>query len=299
MNLSLILQTTSYGLLAAGSATTLYVLGATPSVIAPSLGERGRRRRLAMADGGMFAAAEPMVRKVSGWIARFQLDRQRAHIEQMLRSSGYALGITADELLGMMLLSAVAAGLLSVLITGFTSFSTSTWFLISFALGCFIPYLQFQELVKNRRKLVNRGLPPAIDLVALCMGAGSDFPGAMRFVVGELVNERDPTREEISHILQQLEVGHTRAYALSLFAQRIPTEAVRDFVSAVVQAEEKGTPLADVLQIQARMLRMRRSVAAEEAAARAAVMLIGPLMLQLCAILIILFGPFLINGLGF
>ncbi|MEY4514309.1 MAG: hypothetical protein RLZZ450_6431 [Pseudomonadota bacterium] len=217
----------------------------------------------------------------------------------MLKSSGYSLGITTDELMSMMLMSATASALFSLLLTTVTHGQQVMWTLVSFALGLWIPYLQFKEIAKNRKKSVNRGLPPAIDLVSLCVGAGSDFPSSLRFVVGEIVSERDPTREEFQHILRQLELGHTRAYALNLFAERVPTEAVRDFVGAVVQAEEKGTPLAEVLAIQARMLRMRRSVAAEEAAARAGVMLIGPLMLQLCAILIILFGPFLINGLGF
>jgi tight adherence protein C len=65
-----------------------------------------------------------------------------------------------------------------------------------------------------------------------------------------------------------------------------------------VQAEEKGNPLAQVLRIQAGMLRMRRSIMAEENAARAAVMMMGPLMLIFCAIIIILLGPFIVNSMG-
>ena len=299
MDQSAVLRLSSFVSLAAGVAVAVYVLAATPSTVAPALGERGRRRRAAMEAKGSFARFEPLIRKVSGWIARFRLTKRRAALEELLRSSGYVLGATTDELLAMMLLSAVGASCLSVLITAATVYPTLSWSLIALGLGFWIPYLQIVETVKLRRKSVNRGLPPAIDLVSLCIGAGTDFPSAIRFVIGELVNEQDPTREEFAHILQLLEVGHTRAHALEIFAERVPTEAVRDFVGAVVQAEEKGTPLAEVLAIQARMLRMRRSVSAEEAAARAAVMLIGPLMLQLCSILLILFGPFLINGLGF
>ena len=66
----------------------------------------------------------------------------------------------------------------------------------------------------------------------------------------------------------------------------------------MIQAEQKGNPLAQVLEVQARMLRMRRSVAAEEAAARAAVLLMLPLVLLLLAVLLLLFGPFLVNGVG-
>lgn len=282
-----------------GASTVIYVLAATPAVLAPALGERGRRRRIALEDGGLFATLEPVVRKVAGWFARFSLVKQRGALEQVLRASGYALGATPDELMAMMLMCSLAMGAFSLLITSVTTMSTPLWLAIALLAGCSVPWFQYRETCKNRLKAISRGLPPAIDLVALCMGAGADFPSSLRFVVAEIVSERDPTREEFQHILQQLELGHTRAHALNTFAERAPTEAVRDFVAAVVQAEEKGTPLAEVLNIQARMLRMRRSVSAEEAAARAAVMLIGPLMLMLGAILVILFGPFLINGLGF
>ena len=63
-----------------------------------------------------------------------------------------------------------------------------------------------------------------------------------------------------------------------------------------MQSEEKGNPLAEVLRIQANMLRMRRSVLAEESAARAAVLMMGPLMLIFGAIILVLLGPFIINS---
>ena len=60
----------------------------------------------------------------------------------------------------------------------------------------------------------------------------------------------------------------------------------------------EGTPLAEVLRIQANMLRMRRSIMAEENAARAAVMMMLPLMLIFCAIIIILLGPFVVQSMN-
>ena len=131
------------------------------------------------------------------------------------------------------------------------------------------------------------------------MGAGLDFPGALRFYVNESGDKGEPLVEELKRILDELELGHTRSQALKGFAARVSADSVRDFVNAVVQAEEKGNPLADVLAIQAEMLRMRRSVAAEEAAARAGVMMMLPLMILMADVLMILFGPFVITGAGF
>jgi tight adherence protein C len=71
---------------------------------------------------------------------------------------------------------------------------------------------------------------------------------------------------------------------------------VREFVGAVVQAEEKGTPLAEVLRIQAGILRMRRTVLAEEAASRAGVMMMIPLIMLLGSILMILMGSMMLKS---
>ena len=81
----------------------------------------------------------------------------------------------------------------------------------------------------------------------------------------------------------------------------IPTSntAMFELSYAVVQAEQKGNPLAKVIQIQGRMLNQRRSVAAEEAAARAGVLLIAPMVLLVACIMLLLMGPFLTKGIGF
>ena len=84
----------------------------------------------------------------------------------------------------------------------------------------------------------------------------------------------------------------------AFFAVRVPTETVQSFVRAVVQSEIKGTPLVETLRIQAETLRSRRSLAGEEAASRAAVLMMVPLMLILCAIILVLMGPFLLAGMG-
>jgi tight adherence protein C len=164
-------------------------------------------------------------------------------------------------------------------------------------LGTVLPYLRVSGEMEDRFKTINRALPSAIDLASLCMGAGLDFPGSIRQIVDK-AGERNALHEELELLLQQLELGRTRRQALENFADRAPTEAVRDFVGTVIQSEEKGNPLAEVLRIQATMLRMRRSVAAEESAAKAAVMMMGPLMLIFCAIILMLLGPFIVNSMN-
>jgi tight adherence protein C len=97
--------------------------------------------------------------------------------------------------------------------------------------------------------------------------------------------------EELTLMLQSLQLGRTRRQALEEFAARAPTDAVIEFVAAVVQAEMRGNPLVDVLRIQAEVSRRKRTVRAEEAAAKAGVALAGPLILVFLTILILIVAP--------
>jgi tight adherence protein C len=157
--------------------------------------------------------------------------------------------------------------------------------------GLFLPYMQITGAAQERLKNVSRGLPYAIDLMALAMGAGLDFPGAVRQVVQKSSNPDDPLVEEFTLLTQSLSLGRTRRDALTEFAKRAPVEAVKEFVGSLVQAEERGNPVAEVLQIQATGSRTRRSVRAEELAAKAGVAMIGPLMLVFAAVMMLILGP--------
>lgn len=260
----------------------------------PRLGARGLKRQRALDAEGSFASFEPMIRMVAGWVAYFPLTDQRRKIDELLKHAGDWLGMTANEFYALSGIGFVFAALFGLVVLTIGEWPV-VFFMIFGALGAAMPYFQVTGERDRRFKEVNRSLPGAIDIASLCMGAGLDFPGALRQIVEKAGNRNDSIVEEFERILQELELGRTRRQALENFADRVPTEAVRDFVGAVVQAEEKGNPLAEVLRIQATMLRMRRSVMAEESAARAALLMMGPLMLIFGAIILCLLGPFFVQ----
>jgi tight adherence protein C len=148
---------------------------------------------------------------------------------------------------------------------------------------------------QKRIKQVNRGLPFVIDLMALAMSAGLDFPGAIRQVVEKSSDQSDALVEEFTRLLQELQLGRTRKQALTDFSDRVPTDQVVEFVNAVLQAEAKGNPVADVLQIQAGVSRLRRSVRAEELAAKAGVAMVGPLFLLFFCIMLLVMAPMIMK----
>ena len=158
-----------------------------------------------------------------------------------------------------------------------------------------MPYFVVSGEAQERLKQIGRGLPYVIDLMALAMSAGQDFPGAVRQVVEKSSNPDDALVEEFTRILQELQLGRTRKQSLIGFASRAPVESVQEFVSAVVQAEERGNPVADVLQIQASVSRLRRSVKAEEMAAKAGVAMVAPLFLLFFCIMLLVIAPMILQ----
>ena len=283
--------------LCAGVASTLgYTLATVPAANRPTLGRRGEARRTALAEHALYAGFEPVLLVLSGWLARLPLDPLRRRIDRHLERSGYLLGLTADELIALSATASVAMGALAGALARSSAYQ-ALFVLVASSVGASLPCIEALQRFRRRARALDQQLPPAIDLVALCMGAGSDFSGAVRMVA--TTGDGGVVGEELGRVLEELELGSTRRQALMALAERFPSGAVEQFVLATVQAEEKGNPLAEVLGIQAQTLRMRRSVAAEEAAARAGVMMIVPLMLLLACLLLILAGPFIVTGFGF
>ncbi len=282
------------GLMTLGLGLFVYQLALTPAEIQPDVGVKGLKRKAVLDEGGPFNTLEPLMRWLAARIASLPIDDTREKINTQIRHGGEYLGLMADEYLALCVLGSVFFGAVGLALDAYAEIG-GIFVLMLAAFGAILPHLQVSGEIERRFKQVNRGLPFAIDLVALTMSAGLDFPGALRQVTEKTSDKNDALYEEMQRILQELELGRTRKQALLAFADRCPTEAVKDFTQAVVQAEEKGNPLADVLQIQATMLRMRRSVAAEESAARAGVLMMGPLMLIFAVIMMIILGPFAVN----
>lgn len=205
--------------------------------------------------------------------------------------AGQPAGLSAVESFVLALLAATALGGAAA----WWSEGSWMWVLPSGIVGLFLVNLRLSGVIEERFLRMSHELPSVIDLTALAMNAGSDFPGALRKVVE---GQRGVAGDELRQVLFSLELGITRGAALLALEERCPIPEVRDLVRAIVMADKKGASVAVALQQQARTSRERRSVRAEEAAARAGVLLILPMMLLMGCVLILLVGPLFCQGAG-
>ena len=274
-----------------------YGIASAPTRVANRLGLRGLKRQRVLAQNELWASVEPLVRWLGVRLSGILTDEQRAELDRQIGLAGDYMGLTADEYLALTLLSSVAGAVVGA-VGGYILDMGGITLVVGIMLGGALPYMQISGVAQERLKNVARGLPYVIDLMALSMGAGLDFPGAVRQVVEKSSNPDDPLVEEFTLILQTMNLGRTRKEALLEFARRAPVETVTEFVNSLVQAEDRGNPVAEVLTIQATVSRTRRSVRAEEAAAKAGVQMVGPLMLVFFCIMGLLMGPALMNIMG-
>lgn len=271
-----------------------YASAAAPQGDSMRLGLRGLKRARALAGSGAWRALEPLVRwlgqRARGWLS----EPRRQYFNRQIEVAGDFLGLLPEELLALnLIMVVVGAGVGAALgaVSGLSQLAT--------ALGTGYGVIGIHMVVSNaaaaRLKAISRGLPHAIDLLSLSVGAGLDLPSAIAQVIAKSGDSSDPLVEELTLVVKSLHFGRTRRQALEEFARRAPCDAVSEFVNATVQAEQRGTPVATVLQIQAGVSRQRRSTRAEEVAAKAGVKLLLPLALVFLSVLILVVAPIVVK----
>jgi tight adherence protein C len=161
------------------------------------------------------------------------------------------------------------------------------------AIGWQIPVTWLKGRVKTRQKQALKTLPDALDLVTTCVEAGLGLDGALARVAEKSTG---PLSGEISRALREVAMGKLRRDALTEMADRLDVEELTSFVNAVIQAEQLGVGIAQVLRVQADQMRMRRRQQAEKTAHEAPIKMIFPLVLFIFpAFMLVLLGPAVIR----
>lgn len=161
--------------------------------------------------------------------------------------------------------------------------------LVLTALGWLIPRMWLKGKVKSRQKLVIKALPDALDLVTTCVEAGLGLDAALARVAEKSTG---PLADELSRMLRDIAMGKLRREALSELSDRIGVEELTSFINSIIQAEQLGVSIAQVLRVQSDQMRTRRRQRAEKQAHEAPIKMIFPLVLFIFpAFLTVILGP--------
>lgn len=157
------------------------------------------------------------------------------------------------------------------------------------ALGYLLPSMWLGSRIRSRQEAIQKSLADAIDLLTVCVEAGSGFDAALARVVAKW---KGPLSEEFERLLADLRMGRPRREALKDLADRTGVDDVQSFVSALIQADLLGVGLVKVLRVQAEQMRQRRRLRAEEQAQKAGLKMLFPLIFMIFpAVYIVILGP--------
>jgi tight adherence protein C len=147
-----------------------------------------------------------------------------------------------------------------------------------------------------RKKAIRNGLPDALDLVTVCVEAGSALDQALHKASVELQLSHPILAEELRMITTEVRAGKPRLEAFRNFAQRTGVDEVRSLVSMLTQTDRFGTSIGDALRVHSETSRTKRRQEAEERANKVGVKLVFPLALCLFpALYVVCFGPVVVK----
>jgi tight adherence protein C len=156
-------------------------------------------------------------------------------------------------------------------------------------LGFYLPELWLQSRIGRRQNEVLKAMPDALDLLTICVEAGLGFDAAMGKVTEKWDNELAMI---FGRVLREMQLGKLRREALRDMADRVGIPEIRSFVAAIIQSEQLGVSMANVLRIQSDAMRVKRRQMAEEQAQKAPIKMLFPMgLLIFPSLMIILLGP--------
>ena len=165
--------------------------------------------------------------------------------------------------------------------------------LLSGGLGFMFPNMWLRQRAGQRQAQIIKMLPDSFDLITTCVEAGLALDGAL----GRVAEKVDgPFADELRRTLHDIALGKLRREALMEMAERTDVQDLTAFVNAVIQAEEMGSSVGQVLRVHAEQLRTRRRQRAEEQAYKAPVKMLFPMVLFIFPTLfIVILGPAVIT----
>ena len=160
-------------------------------------------------------------------------------------------------------------------------------------LGVYFGYVtvrfSLSKQITTRQKNIENQLPNFLDLLSVCVEAGLGFDQSVVHVIKQFPGELS---EEFEMVIRDISLGTPRKIALQHLQERCPIDELKTFSAAVIQADETGISLTNILSVQAANVRVSHKHKVEEKAQRLPIKILIPMTLFIFPVLfIIILGP--------
>jgi tight adherence protein C len=225
---------------------------------------------------------------------------KEAKLELKLQRAGNPFGMMPVDFRlfqagSAVILPGVFAGYAALLRLGSSAIFLAVVFGLAF--GAILPHFYLKQKTKVREKQALKELPDTLDLLTVSLEAGLGFDAA----ISKLVSKKEGVlADEFQRSLEEMRLGKVRREALGGIKDRLEgVDAVKNFISSILQAEKLGIGMVQVLRAQSVEVREQRKQRAEEAAMKAPIKMLFPLVLFIFpSLFIVLLGPVVISFLN-
>lgn len=238
----------------------------------------------------------PLTGSLAARLTRFTPKAIRRMVEEKLAAAGGLGGMGANEFLLLSVFLGIGLPLLTIFMSTAADAAANkvvAFALYALAVGIYLPFFLLNRKIKTRRHSMVRDLPDVLDLLTVSVEAGLGFDGALHKLSEKM---KGALVEEFTRLLNEMRVGVPRRSALLAMANRCNLEDVSVFTTSLVQADQLGVGIGNVLRVQSAAMREKRRQRAQEMAMKAPVKMLLPLVLFIFpTIFVILLGPALIQ----
>lgn len=156
-----------------------------------------------------------------------------------------------------------------------------------------LPNLFLVQATNSRKRNIIITLPDILDLMTVSIEAGLSFDGALSRLVDKM---EGVLSDEFNRVLNEMRMGKSRREALKDMSNRCDVPDLTTLIGALIQADELGVSISNVIRIQSIQMRQKRRQRAQEKAMKAPVKMLFPLILFIFpSIFAVLLGPAVIR----
>ena len=223
------------------------------------------------------------------------LNTQKDALEPQLVSANIRHEISPDEFIALRWVMVVLLPLISLLLAIGLNSNLGFFVLVLLAVGgYFFPDLWLKQTISARKKQLVKYLPITMDLLTLSVESGLDFIDAITRLTQKTGS--NVLNTELQSMLREIRLGATRAEALRKMSAKLQIDELTSLSTLLIQTDQLGASIGDVLRAQSDQLRSKRFQMAEIAGARASQLILLPLVFCILpSAICILLGPAVLN----
>ncbi|MGF1650555.1 MAG: type II secretion system F family protein [Hyphomicrobiaceae bacterium] len=163
-------------------------------------------------------------------------------------------------------------------------------------LGYYLPNMFVENMVQRRQQALKAAFPDSLDMLLICVQSGMSIEAAFGKVASEITSQSMELAEELSLTTAELSYLQDRKKAYENLGKRTGLNGIKAVSTALIQAEQYGTPLAQALRIMAKENRdLRMSEAEKKAAALPPKLTVPMIVFNLPVLFVVILGPAIIQ----